>query len=133
MAGYGKSYAVVASSRLGKIPAVAKALESIRAEFRNRTLYDLEAAVSEVDRAVSFADTKSNPQAVAKLLELKSKLHGLLVDRLWIKEESIDLRSALDQARVRVINSPLAISQRAVIDPFEETPVNSKPGPPTPA
>jgi hypothetical protein len=56
--------------------------------------------------------------SVAKLLELKSKLHGLLVDRLWIKEEKIDLRNALEQARVRVINSPLALSQSAP-NPFE--------------
>jgi hypothetical protein len=119
-AGYGKAYAQAAASRVGKIPSVKKALESIRAEFRSRTLYGLEEAVSEVDRAVSFAYGRSNPQAVAKLLELKSKLHGLLIERLHIKEEIIDLRGALDQARVRVrvINSPLAISQRAP-NPFE--------------
>jgi hypothetical protein len=122
-AGYGKAYAQAAASRIGKIPAVAKALESIRAEFRSRTLYDLEAAVSEIDRALSFAYSKGNPMSVAKLLELKSKLHGLLIERLHIREEIIDLRGALDQARTRVISSPLAQSpQVTVVNPFEEAP-----------
>ena len=81
-------------------------------------MYDLEAAVAETDHAIAFAYSKGNPMSVAKLLEHKAKLHGLLVDRLWVREEKIDLRNALDQARVRVINSPLAISQSAP-NPFE--------------
>jgi hypothetical protein len=128
-AGYGKAYAQAAASRIGKIPAVAKALESIRAEFRDRALYDLKAAVAETDRAIAFAYSKGNPMSVAKLLEHKAKLHGLLFDRLWVREEKIDLRNALDQARTRVISSPLALSQCpqvTVINPFEEAPEDAK-------
>jgi hypothetical protein len=124
MAGYSESFSIVAASRIGKIPAVKKALESIRAEIRSRTLYDLEAAVAETDRALAFAYSKGKPMSVAKLLEHKAKLHGLLIERHWIKEELINLRSALDEARTRVINSPLALEQRAqltaIIDPFAE-------------
>lgn len=101
-AGYSDSYAKVAAHRLKKKPAVAKALEAIRSDARREVVYDVQEAVKEIDKAILFGYGSKNPMSVAKLLELKSKLFGLLVDRY--QELPVDLKGALAEARGRVIN-----------------------------
>jgi hypothetical protein len=101
-AGYGLAYSKKAASRVGTIPAVQRAIETAQAALREKAMYDVEQAVQEIDQAITFGYAKSNPMSVAKLLELKAKLYGLLIDRF--QEVPVDLRGALLAAERRVID-----------------------------
>lgn len=105
-AGYGEAYSQVAGSRIGSILAVNKAIQQGQAHLREQSQYDVEQAVAEINKAIAFGYERTNPMSVAKLLELKCKLHGLLVERIDLKASTVDLKGALEEARLRVINAP---------------------------
>jgi hypothetical protein len=127
-AGYGKAYAQAAASCVGKAPSVAKAIENIRQKGREMAAYDLSRAMQEAQEMIDFAKGTKNAMAYYKAVSLRAELSGLLIQQLHIKQEVIDLRSALQEARTRVINPTLALSQRAtVVDPFEKAPEDAQP------
>jgi hypothetical protein len=122
-AGYGKAYAQAAASRVGKMPSVARAIEDIRQKGREMAAYDLSRAMQEAQEVIEFAKGTRNAMAYYKAVALRAELSGLLIQQLHIKQEVIDLRSALQEARTRVINPPLALCQHpTVVDPFAEEP-----------
>lgn len=102
-AGYSESYAKVIGHRLKQHPAVKQAIQTAHAELREKAMYDVEQAVQEIDKAVVFGYTQKNPMSVAKLLELKAKLYGLLIDRF--QEVPVDLKGALEAAQRRVLST----------------------------
>ena len=118
-AGYSESFSKVASHRLGKQPAIAKAIESIRQDARMAARYDLQVAMAEAQAAIDFATLHKNPMARVKAVELRAKLSGLLVDR--IEQVTVDLTGALTAARERALQrdqSPVTPSLRnGVADP----------------
>ena len=77
------------------------AIQQGQAQLREATLYDAKAAVVEIDQAIRFGYKQKNPMSVAKLLELKAKLHGLLVDKVEVA--AVDLRGAMEKANNRVL------------------------------
>ena len=97
--GYSQSYSEKISTRLAKHPAVKSAIDGIRKEARTAAVYGLVEAVKEIDRAILFGYKCGNPMSVAKLLDLKGRMYGLLVDR---HEITIDLSKALSDARARL-------------------------------
>lgn len=99
-AGYTESYAAVAGKRLGKLPQVQAALQSLRAEVVTSIAYDLAQALKDCDTAVAFAIERKVPMAVVKAYELKAKLSGLLIDR--VEAVTVNLKGALELARARV-------------------------------
>jgi phage terminase small subunit len=101
-AGYGEHYARKAAMWIRSIPRVKRAIEKEQAQLRERAKYDVEQAVVEINKAVEFGYRQRNPKSIAKLLELKSKLYGLLVDR--VEMVTVDLSGALARAEARVIN-----------------------------
>jgi phage terminase small subunit len=119
-AGYGPAYSKVAVSRVSAVPVVKQAIQTGHAELRKKAMYDVEQAVVEVDKAIKFGYERANPMSVAKLLELKAKLFGLLIERIQVEE--VDLRVALEEARHRVID----ITPRPC-DPFDEAVAVSTP------
>ena len=107
LAGYSDSYARVIATRTKNNAIVAKTLESVRTEGMRMAIYDLARAMKEADDAASFAREHKNPMAVVKAVELRSRLSGLLVDRVEIV--NADLRGALEAAEQRVIQiTPVA-------------------------
>ena len=96
------SYARVIRKRMQKNPAVAKAIESIRAEGRRIAVYGLVEAMKEAEDAAEFAKLHKNPMANVKACELRAKLSGLLIDRVEVVE--VDLTGALARAEARVLN-----------------------------
>jgi hypothetical protein len=110
-AGFSISYSRKAS-RLLKIPAVAQALESIRSEARAEAVYGIREHVQELDRAILAAYASKAWMAVSRLLQSKGECYGFYVHR--IQEVPIDLRGALEQARLRIINinPPQTITQQ---------------------
>jgi phage terminase small subunit len=119
-AGYSLSFSKVAAGRLGQSPAVAQAIAGIRAEARKIACYDVSVAMDEALDAIAFARAKGNAMAVVKGVELRSKLSGLLIDR--VLEVTVDLTDALARAEARLTDmtasgtgAPRSISWQAQI------------------
>jgi len=89
--------------RAEKHPDGAKFLAEIAENARIAGQYGVKEAVQEVDKAISFAYEQENPNAIAKLLEHKSKLYGLLIERMEVKATYVDLKGALEDAKTRVL------------------------------
>ena len=122
------SYARVIRTRMQKNPAVAKAIESIRAEGRKIAVYGLVEAMQEAEDAASFAKLHKNPMANVKACELRAKLSGLLIDRVEVVE--VDLTGALARAHARVLTigaigpTALPVPSRGPIDWLPHIPGN---------
>lgn len=50
--------------------------------MRQKTGYDAAAMMAELDKAIAFAEETENAGAMTKAIELKGKLHGLLIERV---------------------------------------------------
>lgn len=83
-AGYSAGNSRKTGSRLLRDPDVAARIEAARKEIQTASGYDARAAVAELDRNISLARANKADMAVARLIELKLKVHGLLVDRTEI-------------------------------------------------
>ena len=94
---------IATAQRTEKHPDGAKYLQDIATNAQIAAQYGIQEAVQEVDRAIQFAYDKENPNAIAKLLEHKSKLYGLLVEKVDIKATYVDLKGALEAAKQRVL------------------------------
>lgn len=65
-------------------------------------VYDLTIAMKEANDAAAFAREKGNSMALVKAVELRSKLSGLLIDRIEVVP--VNLSGALTRAEAGVIN-----------------------------
>jgi phage terminase small subunit len=101
-AGFSASYARK-SSRLLKHPAIAQAVAAIRAEGREKAVYDLSRAMQESLDVIEFAKQHKNAMAYFKAVEHRAKLSGLLIDRVEVF--TADLKGALLEASKRVVNA----------------------------
>lgn len=86
--GWSEEYAQSASARLLRDPEVKDALNEIRKNAMVKAEYTVETAMAEANAAIEFAKETENANAYVKAVELRSKLSGLLVDK-------IDLRQAI--------------------------------------
>jgi alkanesulfonate monooxygenase SsuD/methylene tetrahydromethanopterin reductase-like flavin-dependent oxidoreductase (luciferase family) len=66
-------------------PEVQAEVERVRAAVAKKTEYDLEAAMEECNAGMLFARETENANALAKFIELKSKLMGLLIDKSEVR------------------------------------------------
>ena len=107
---------IATAQRTEKHPDGAKYLQDIATNAQIAAQYGIQEAVKEVDRAIQFAYDKENPNAIAKLLEHKSKLYGLLVEKIDVKTTHIDLKGALEQAKQRVLVQ-LNAGDRGILSP----------------
>lgn len=99
-AGYGPAYADK-GARLLKHPGIAAALKEAQTALREKAMYTAHDAVNECDAIIKFGREKGNPMSMTKALELKTKLLGLLVERIQVSDY-IDIGSALAEAKARV-------------------------------
>jgi hypothetical protein len=127
-AGFSESTAGHSATRLHKTESVQKALDSARQELKTQTLYGIQECIGEIDETIAYARLHKNSMAMAKLIELKAKLMGLLVDKLdvrWQEKPSIEgaLAEALNR-RTKIINPPQLSGPHplpkleSAIDPF---------------
>lgn len=100
LAGYSPSYSAKAADRLMKDPAVSKIISDGQESLRGKTMFGLEEAVKECNAAIFQATLNNNDNAAVKALELKCKLHGLLIERVETKS-FVDIGLALVEARQR--------------------------------
>lgn len=70
------------AQRLLAEPAIAKAIEDLRAVFANRALYDFEQAHNVLVWALDFSKKTNNANAAVRAAEALAKLHGFMTDKL---------------------------------------------------
>jgi phage terminase small subunit len=100
-AGFSPSYSRK-SSKLLKHPGVSALVATIREQGRTLAAYDLAQAMAQAQKGIDLAEKHKNPMAFIKGCELRAKLSGLLIERT--QEVPVDLRGALEEARLRIIN-----------------------------
>ncbi|MGN6479486.1 terminase small subunit [Luteibacter sp.] len=87
--------------------AVRAELARIAASLSQEADYNAQKAVVELDEKIAVAEGVKQLSAVAKLLELKMRVFGLLRDKLDITVERVDINGALTDARNRVSLRPM--------------------------
>jgi len=106
-AGYSQKSARFAARTLMANENVKAEIDRVHAELRQSTQYGLEQAVAECDEVLTLARARGDVKAMAKPLELKLRLHGLLRDKLDITLERVDINTAITDARNRVSLRPM--------------------------
>lgn len=101
-AGYSPRTARVQVYSLLRNAGVKAELDRIRERITKKTVYDATAAFNEAGEAMEIARKTNNSHAFTKAVELRSKLHGLLTDKLLVETVSVDLTAALRDAKARV-------------------------------
>ena len=107
-AGYSPRCAKQRACYLLKLPNVAAEIEAMRVAVRTGAVYDAVVAMDELKAGMDFAKATENATAFVRAVELRSKLSGLLSDRLDVNmNQKIDVSAYLtlrDAARARVAN-----------------------------
>jgi hypothetical protein len=80
--GYAPLSSRKAGSRLLRDPTVQEMIEKARSEMQARATYSAELAMKELDQAMDFSRETGNATALARCVELKAKLAGLMVERI---------------------------------------------------
>jgi hypothetical protein len=101
---------------LNECHAVKKELEERRKEIRKATEYTSTLAMEEAKEAMAFAKLTENANAYVKAVELRSKLSGLLIDKL-------DARIGSFSIHIDGLDQPAALPPPAdlVIEHYQET------------
>lgn len=86
---------------LHSIPAVVEAIAAFRKAIVTEGKYGFEKAMDETERAINFAMEHKAPNAIPRLIELRMKMNGLLVERIDIHVQPIDISAALAEAKNR--------------------------------
>ncbi|MCW5621969.1 MAG: hypothetical protein KIS79_12760 [Burkholderiales bacterium] len=89
------------ANRLLHRTSVQAELDRLRADIRERTGYGVQQAVVELEGAIALAIQSENATAMVRAIEMKSRLHGLIVDRSQAKVEfagRIDILAAMQRA-----------------------------------
>ena len=74
------------SKRIMESPAVKAAIDEHRRAVIESKKYGYDKAMDECDKGIQFAIETENANAYSKLVELKAKLSGLLIERHEVKQ-----------------------------------------------
>ena len=85
-AGYKTNHPAQRAHLLLKNGKIAAAVDAGRLDIARNAQYDLKKAMEELDSAMEFARKSNNATALARCIELKSKLSGLLIDRTDLRQ-----------------------------------------------
>ena len=120
-AGFSPSTAKHSVHRIHNRPRVQAAIQKAQEEVRKQAVYDTASALREIDSTILYAREKGSAISIAKLLDLKCRLCGLIVDRAHVVTETVDLRAALleSKARCRVINPSQLSGPMPLPNPFD--------------
>ena len=102
-AGYSPSKAHRGASLL-ELPAVAEMVKDVREKACEQSVYNLSQAMQESLEVIEFSKENKNSMAYFKAVEHRAKLSGLLTDRVDVRVATVNIRTALDEARSRVQN-----------------------------
>lgn len=102
-AGYSaKSARYTAWSLLNENKAVMAEVARVRTELAEEAKYNGEKCIAECNDGITFARATKNANALARLIELKAKLTGLLVTKLDVTVDNrVDIKQSLVDAKSR--------------------------------
>ncbi len=83
-AGFAPTYA----QELVKVPAVKAAIDLANKSSIQKGIYNSEKLMSELNEYLLFARDTGNATAAARLIELKAKHMGLLIERLDVRQQT---------------------------------------------
>ena len=99
MSGYAPAHARRASQYILSQQKIKQAIAEARTAIGAATVYDGVAASKELDTVIAFARETKNATAMTRAIEIRLKLHGLLIER--VQMTTIDIAGALAEARAR--------------------------------
>ena len=70
-------------------------------QIRERTLYDIDVAMGELDKALLFAEEHKSAMGMVRAIEIRCKLNGMLQDTTRLEIKHVDIGSAIQDARAR--------------------------------
>jgi hypothetical protein len=89
-----------------------------RENYRTGKGITLDSLIEEVDHYIERCDAVKQYSALSSLITAKAKLLGLMSDAIRI--ETVDLTSALAEARARALQPPTLEGRRVIPDIFAE-------------
>jgi len=87
---------------LNRDDKVMRAVKLAQHTLADATQYDAQAAMKELETAMQFARDTNNATALARCIELRAKLTGLMIERHHVETGEGSLAEALETARARV-------------------------------
>jgi hypothetical protein len=123
-AGYKNKSPRQAAANLKQLPQVQEALAEARKEVISRGIYNLEKAMQEAEAAIEFAERTRNANAYVKAVELRSKLNGLLVEKVDVRASGFSLNI------VGIASAPVpALTDQSPAPALPDIPAESRPLP----
>ena len=112
-AGYSeKSARYTAWSLLNENKAVMAEVAKVREQLADEAKYNGERCMDECNEGIAFAKSTKNANALARLIELKAKLTGLLIVKTELTiDNRIDINDALTAARSRAVRPSCDLTQ----------------------
>lgn len=104
-AGYAPSAAAVRAHRLLRRPQIAAVMALAKRELAEVNSFNVERAMVELDDAINFAKESKQANALVKAIELRARLHGLLIDRSQVDmlvDARPSIRDAMNLAQARM-------------------------------
>lgn len=86
---------------LNRDPDVIAAVAAAHATVAEQAVYDANKAMAELHDAMAFAKSTNNATALARCIELRSKISGVLIERAEIKSAVVNIDLTLAEARSR--------------------------------
>ena len=83
-------------------PQIRKLIDEVKESTVAKAVYNYDAAMREVNESIELVKKEGMLMALPRLVELKFKLNGLLIDRIRI--ETVDVVAALKEAEARMLN-----------------------------
>jgi phage terminase small subunit len=80
--------------KLLQLPEIQAAIDETRKKIQAKAGYNLERAMTEAEEAIEFARQTDNANAYVKAVELRSKLNGLLVEKVDVRQSGFVLNIA---------------------------------------
>jgi hypothetical protein len=132
-AGYSrKSARYTAYHLLNENAAVMAEVAKVRKQLAEDAKYNGEKCMAECDEGLAFAKATNNANALARLIELKAKLTGLLVQKIDLNVDSRPhVAEALAEARARSLR-PRSDPAPAIEGQFVALPLIKEGQPPDP-
>lgn len=113
---------------LNKDEDVVAAVAAAHVNVAERAMYTAEAAMGELRDAMDFAKSTNNATALARCIELRSKISGILIDRAEIKTAVLSIDQTLAEARGRTARYIEAKRHEDLTDDAPMVEVQQEPG-----
>jgi hypothetical protein len=120
-AGFAPKHAASRAWKLLRLPKVQAAIQAAHAMTAQGAAYDLQRGMAEAEAGIAFARETKNATAMIKGIELRLRLHGLLVDKSEIRFPQVDISGALAEANARTLpKPPIDVTPTRVADIFKD-------------